>query len=166
MHNHIILVENISSMDNLFQDLEFEDVCIISRTPVRITSKGPVKITAEPRVAPLIITAPEPIPYSYNKAIPWNYKADVYYHGVKQEPLVVKSEDTRVTDPNVDNIFKSSKVTRSGRVFSLEISPKTIATLVRVTSTESTPETRGKEQMTYSAQTVAPKEVTVEDASK
>ena len=118
MDNHIILVEKIPSMDKLFQDLEFEDVFAISRTPVRIISKGPVKITAKPRVSPLIITTLGPIPCSYDKAIPWNYGADVYYHCVKQEPLVVKSEDTRVTDPNVENIAKTSKVTISGRVFS------------------------------------------------
>ena len=54
----------------------------------------------------------------------WNYGADVYYHGFKQEPLTTENEGTEVTDPTVDNIARTSKVTRSGRVFSPEISPK------------------------------------------
>ena len=53
---------------------------------IRITSTDPA-----PRVAPLIITSPRPIPYSSNKAIPWNYGAVVYYHGVKQEPLTIEA---------------------------------------------------------------------------
>ena len=70
MDNHIILVEKIPPMEKLFQDLEFEDVSVISRTPVRINVKGPVKITSEPRVSPLIITTPGTIPYSSDKVIP------------------------------------------------------------------------------------------------
>ena len=61
-----------SLVESLAQGLKLEDVSVVtnSKAPVRITSKGPVKITAEPRVAPLIITTPGPIPYSSNKAIP------------------------------------------------------------------------------------------------
>ena len=87
-------------------------------------------------VSPLIITAPRPIPYSSDKAIPWNYGADVYHHGVKQEPFTVEDKNTEITDPDVGNIDGTSKVTRSGRVFSLEISPKSVTTLVRITTTE------------------------------
>ena len=76
--NHIILVEKIVYAKNLFQDLS-----VIFGPPVRITCKGPVRISAKPKVAPLIITTPGPIPYSSDKAIPWNYGSDVYYHGVK-----------------------------------------------------------------------------------
>src|ERR1044072_2786414 len=47
---------------------------------IRISYVDPV-----PRVAPLIITSPRPVPYSSEKAIPWNYGAEVYYHGVKQD---------------------------------------------------------------------------------
>ena len=116
-----------------------------SKTPVRITSKGPVKITAEPRVAPLIITTSGPIPYSSNKAIPWNYGADVYIHGVKQEPLTDGTAE--VTNPDVDNIVGTSKVTRSGRIFSPEISLKTVTTPVRISASEPITKTRGKEPM-------------------
>ena len=49
---------------------------------IRFTSVDPA-----PRVAPLIITLPRLIPYSSNKAIPWNYGAEVYYYGVKNGPL-------------------------------------------------------------------------------
>ena len=46
--------------------------------------------------------------------------ADAYYHGVKQD---LKSEGV---DADVSNIFGASKVTRSGRLFSPEISPPTV----------------------------------------
>ena len=128
MDNHIILVEKVPSMENFFQGFELEDMSVISRTPVNINSKGPGKITAEPRIALLIITASGPIPYSSNKAIPWSYGDDAYYHGVKKEPLVVESGNTEVTDSNVDNIVGTNKVTRSGRGFSPEISPKIVST--------------------------------------
>ena len=66
--------EKIPSAESTSQDLNLEDVSTIFGNPVRITSKGSMKITAEPRVAPLIITAPGPIPYSSNNSIPWNYE--------------------------------------------------------------------------------------------
>ena len=64
MDNHIIMVEKIPSMENLFQDMEMEEVSVVSGTPIRITAKGPVRITAGPIIVPLRVTAPEPIPYS------------------------------------------------------------------------------------------------------
>ena len=102
-----------------------QDVSIItiSNTPIRITSGGPIRIPAEPRVAPLITTTPGPVPYSSDKVVPWNYGAEVYYHGVKQEPWINESEDLEIT-----NIAGTSKVTRTGRVFSPEISPPTTTT--------------------------------------
>src|ERR1044072_8256189 len=60
---------------------------------IRITSTGPMKIAPTPRVDPLIITSPGPVPYSSDKAIPWNYGVEVYYHGVKQEPLAIKDKN-------------------------------------------------------------------------
>ena len=136
MDNHMILFEKTPSMENLFQDLELEEVFVISETLVRITSKGPSKITTEPRVFPLIITASRPIPYSSNKVIPWNYGADIYYHGIKQESLTIKEKNIEVTDPDVGNIAGTSKVTRSGRFFSPEISPKTVIAPVCIITTE------------------------------
>ena len=101
-----------------------------------------MKITAEPKVAPLIITAPGPVPYSSSKAIPWNYGGDVYIHGVKQ-----------VGDSaNPNDIVGTSKITRSGRIFSPEISPPVL-------------ETRGKEPVNPS-QSETPVEVTPEDVAK
>src|ERR1044072_6249405 len=84
---------------------------------IRISSADPM-----PRVAPLIITSPRPVPYSSDKAIPWNYGADVYYHGVKQDPLTIEDLTIEASIPDIDNITGSSKVTRTGRVFSPEIS--------------------------------------------
>ncbi|XP_058754998.1 uncharacterized protein LOC131628147 [Vicia villosa] len=73
----------------------------------------------------LKIEDPGPISYSSDKAIPWNYGAEVYIQGVKQELVADKvAEDT---NPDVGNISGTSKVTRSGRVFSPEISPNTAA---------------------------------------
>ena len=119
MDDRVILFEKIppmkSSCKSVSQGLKLEDVAVIitSDIPVRITFKGPINITAEPRVAPLIITTLGPIPYSSNRAIPKNYGADVYYHGIKQEPLAVKDENTEVIDPNVSNIVGTSKVSIS-----------------------------------------------------
>ena len=95
MDDCVVLLEKTPSEESLcksmFQGLKLEDVLVItiSNTPARITFKDPVKVTDKPRVSPLIITTPGPIPYSYDKAIPWSYGADVYYHDVKQEPLAV-----------------------------------------------------------------------------
>ena len=85
MYNKEILFEKIPSMKSLCEDERCEDVSIITiydNTP-RVSSGRPVRITSTPKVAPLIITFPGPIPYSSDKAVPWNYGADVYYHGVK-----------------------------------------------------------------------------------
>ena len=131
-------------MESTSQDLNLEDVSIISDTPVRTTSKCPVKIIVEPKVTPLIITAHGPILYSSDKAIPWNYGANVYYHGVKQEPLTVEEENVEVTNPDVDNIAGTSKVTRNGRVFSPEISSNTVTAPVCITVIESTTEIQNK----------------------
>ena len=116
----------------------------------------------------MIITATGPVLYSSDKAIPQNYGAEVYYHGVKQEPWISKDEDTEVTNLNVKNIVRTSKVTRTGRVFSPETSPpKTITTLVHIPTTGSTADARGKEKVIEPAQTEAPpKDLTIEDSSK
>ena len=161
MDNHIIMVEKVPSVENLFQDL-----AVISDTSIRITSKSPVRITSQPKVAPLIITTPGPIPYSQDKVIPWNNGSSVYYHGVKQELPTTEYEGTEVVYPDIDNIVGTRKVTRRGRVFSPEISPNTVTTPVRVTATESVTEARGKEQMREPSQTKAPKEVTTDDTSR
>ena len=78
MDNHIILIEEVLSTENMCQDLS-----VIYGPPIMITFKGPARITTNPNAAPLIITTPGPIPQSSDKAIPWNYGSDIYYHGVK-----------------------------------------------------------------------------------
>ena len=117
-------------------------------------------------MAPLIITSPRAVPYSSDKAIPWNYGAEVYYHGVKQDPLTIEDIKVEATIPDIDNITRSSKVTKTGRVFSPEISPpKDTVTPARIPAVEPIPEARGKEPVTHPAQTEVPKEV-AEDTSK
>ena len=107
--SHKILFEKTLSVKSLPESIP-QDVSIItiSNTPIRITFKGPIRIHAEPRVAPLIITTPGPVPYSSDKAVPWNYGEEVYYHGVKQEPWIIENEEHEVT-----NIAGTSKVTRT-----------------------------------------------------
>ena len=63
-----------------------EDVAIItiSANPSKVSSRRPVRITPVQIFAPLIITVPGPIPYTSDKAVPWHYGADVYYHGINK----------------------------------------------------------------------------------
>ena len=72
INNRENLFEKTSSMKSLCEDVRCEDVSIvtISRNPTRSSSKGPVRITPTPRVTPLIITSPGPIPYSTDKVVP------------------------------------------------------------------------------------------------
>jgi hypothetical protein len=65
-----------------------------------------------------MITLPGPMPYDSEKAIPWHYGADVYYHGVKQDSG--SSENSFVEDNDVDvNKFSGEgRLMRSGRVLS------------------------------------------------
>ena len=72
----------------------------------------------------------------------------------------MSDEDTEEADPNIDNIAGTNKVTKSRKLFSLEISPPT-----PVTVTKTTVEARGKEPMIEPARTEAPKETTVKDTS-
>ena len=62
-----------------------EEVAIITifDNSSKASSRKPVRITFVLRIAPLIITVPGPIPYTSDKAVPWHYGADVYFHGVK-----------------------------------------------------------------------------------
>ncbi|XP_058733008.1 uncharacterized protein LOC131604592 [Vicia villosa] len=98
MDNRTILFERMPSVENLCEDLaqnlKFKDVSVISKTPVRIPTKGPRRITSEPKVAPLIITKPGPIPYSSDKAVPWSYGNDVYIHGAGKGTIAGTSSDT------------------------------------------------------------------------
>ena len=57
-----------------------KDVSIItiSANPPRVSTKRPVRITSAPKLAPLIITMPGPIPYSSDKVVPWNYGDDIH----------------------------------------------------------------------------------------
>lgn len=181
MDNYTILFERTPSVESMCEHLtrgkKFEDVDMVDKVPVKITSKGPVKITskgpikitaeglvktvAEVRVPPMIITTPGPIPYTSDKAIPWNYGSDVYIHGVKQEPLT----DTPVTDDNldVDNIAGSSKITRSGRIFSPPATSKNTVLPTTTSTSEPSTDARGKGPVVEPVQAEAP---TAENLSK
>ena len=75
------------------------------------------KIMSTQKIAPIIITVLGPLPYTSDKVVPWHYGADVYVLGVKQK---------FDTSTGVSNITGPAKITRSGRLFSPDISPPVI----------------------------------------
>ena len=91
--------------------VSYKDVSIvtISANPSRVSTKKPVRITSVPKVAPLIITMPGPIPYSSDKTVPWNYGGDVYYHGVKQEWLADEDSILEKADPDISDIAETTR---------------------------------------------------------
>ena len=113
-------------------------------------------------IAPLIITSPGLIPYSSDKAVPWNYGAEVYYHGIKQDSQINEDKTDDVT-----NIIGSSRVTRTGKIFSPIISPPTTTTThVRITIDKPSTDTKGKEKVIEPARIEAPaKDVITEEPS-
>ena len=112
-----------------------KDVSIItiSANPSGVSTKRPVRITSVLKVTPLIITMPGSIPYSSDKTVPWNYVGDVYYHDVKQDWLADEDQVSEKVDPDVGNIVGTNKLTRSGRLFSPDISPPTARKPVVIT---------------------------------
>ncbi|KAI5443798.1 hypothetical protein KIW84_012444 [Lathyrus oleraceus] len=90
-----------------------EEIAVIS---IPYTLK---RIPAPTRPVPLVVTLPGPIPYSREKAVPWNYGSDVYYHGVKKMfiPVPAKKEGVEKEDVNVGDFSGTGRITRSGRVF-------------------------------------------------
>ena len=66
---------------------------------------------------------PGPTPYKSNKTVPWNYGWEIYYHGVKQIELTAEEESSEEDNSDISNIVGTSKITRSGRIFSPEIAP-------------------------------------------
>src|SRR3954470_3346293 len=138
--------------------MSIEDVSVVSNIPLKIPTKAPFKISAAPKVVSVIITSPAPFPYSLDKAVPWNYETNVYVHEVKQDTLT--KEAMNFTTPTVDNIVGTSKITRSGRIFSPEISPNVATNPVQIPDINA----RGKEPLVEPVQ--VPMEVTIEDPSR
>ena len=66
---------------------------------------------------------PGPAPYKSDKMVPWNYGGEIYYHGVKQIEQTADEESSEEDNPDICNIAGTSKITRSGRIFSPEIAP-------------------------------------------
>jgi hypothetical protein len=85
-----------------------KNVCVV--TPVFKTREPLVIMVnrAKPASTPLVICPPEQLPYSSQKAVPYNYEYSILEDG-KKVPL-----DSSV---HVDNIAENSKILRSGRVF-------------------------------------------------
>ena len=65
---------------------------------------------------------PGALPYKSDKSIPWNYGGEIY-HGIKQDGLTAEEMSSKEKDSDISNIVGTSKITRSGRIFSPEISP-------------------------------------------
>ena len=97
----------------LVPTISYNDVSIvtISANPFKISAKILVRITLIPKVAPLIIIMPRPIPYSSDKIVPWNYEGSVYYHGVKQDWPAVEDSISEKSDPDINNIVGTNKIT-------------------------------------------------------
>ena len=47
-----------------------------------------------------------------------------YYHGIKQDGLAAEEINSEEEDSDISNIAGTSKITRSGRIFSPEIAPQ------------------------------------------
>lgn len=79
----------------------------------------PKRIPAPTRLVPLVVTLLGPVPRSSEKAVPWHYDSDVYYHGVKQVfiPVPAKKEEVDKEDVNAGDFSGAGRITRSGRVF-------------------------------------------------
>ncbi|XP_058746081.1 uncharacterized protein LOC131618951 [Vicia villosa] len=71
----------------------------------------PAKIPVPARAPPLVITLPGPVPYTSEKAIPWNYGGEVFYQGAKYEIKIPAGKE------DVDNVVGIGRMTRSGRIF-------------------------------------------------
>ena len=61
---------------------------------------------------------PGPVPYKSDKIVPWNYGGEIYYHGVKQNGMTAEEESSEEENSDIRNIAGTSKITRSGRIFS------------------------------------------------
>ena len=117
MDNQQILFEKTPVTPTLINDVSIITISTnISKVP-----KRPVKITSATNIVPLKITMPGPFPYVSDKSIPWNYGGEIYYHGVKQIEITEESSDEETNE--IGNITGTSKITRSGRIFSPEIAP-------------------------------------------
>ena len=95
-------------------------IITISDNPPK-ACKRPVRITPDLKFVPLKITMPGPVPYQSSKTIPWNYGGEIFYHGIKQIEAV--QENSEEENHDIGNIAGTSKITRSGQIFSPEIAP-------------------------------------------
>lgn len=77
-----------------------------------------INLPVPARTTPLIITLPDPIPYSSKNVVPWHYGSDVYYHGVKKEGKPSEDKPSEDASLNVDNFFGTGRITRSCRIYS------------------------------------------------
>lgn len=79
----------------------------------------PKRILTPARHVPLVVTLPGLVPYSREKAVPWHYGSNVYYHGVKQVfiPVPAKKEEVEKEDVNAGDFSGVGRITHSGRVF-------------------------------------------------
>ena len=68
---------------------------------------------------------PGPVLYQSDKIVPWNYGGEIYFHGIKHDELTAEEESSKEDNSDISNIVGTSKITRSGRIFSPEIAPPT-----------------------------------------
>ena len=65
-------------------------------------------------------TFPGPVPHTCEKAVPWYYSDDVYYHSVKKEVGPSEEKSVEADNDDVKNFAGQGRMTRSGRVFLYE----------------------------------------------
>lgn len=114
-----------------------DEIVVISIPYDLVDIPTPVEIPIEPTA--LIITVPGPIPYSSEKAVPWHYGSEVYYHGIRKENEESSKEPIENDNANVDNFVGVGRMTRSGRV----LGPQSVQEVV-----DALAKAKGKQAMT------------------
>lgn len=106
--------EGFLQCDRIVKDekVEEKDAAVIS---ILYT---PANILVPSRPTPLTIMLPGSIPYSSESVVPWHYRSDVYYHGVKQEGNPSEEKPSEDENLNVDNFAGTERIIRSGRIYS------------------------------------------------
>lgn len=119
--------EGFLQCDRIIKDekVEEKDMEIIS---IMYT---PANIPTPARPTPLTIMLLDPISYSRESVVPWHYGSYVYYHGVKEEGKPYEDNMSEDASLNVDNFVGTGRITRSGRIYSPQISQDNVDTLAK-----------------------------------
>ncbi|XP_050878147.1 uncharacterized protein LOC127081963 [Lathyrus oleraceus] len=86
----------------------------------------PVEITYQRKdvvhPSPVVVCMPTPFPFESTKAVPWKYDIIVVDGVVDEEPRDVEGEKSlENVDTNITNIAGTSRMTRSGRIYTPDV---------------------------------------------